>query len=321
MEQIKRYIYQVYKDKSFSAAAKSLYISQPALSTAISRFEKEIGIKIFDRTKQPISLTTHGALYIESIKEIMAIEDALETRFRELSDMHYGSLTVGGVSFSSYALMSAISAKFYQEFPQIKVTLNLGARGDADFLTRCLRNGEVDLIFTYHNEDEHYKYEPLVQDRIIIAMHKNTPCPDALKKYAISCEELIHGTFDESKKIEDFSLFKDIPFLPYHNSIHEDIMNEMLGEYKTLSYTVRAARHSGMHYNLMAAGVGALVFPSIPVICSPHIDPDIMYFVPKNPAFSHTMYIARTNLTDDNPIVQKYIQASKDVCASLNLLT
>ena len=51
MELIQKYIYQVYKERSFSSAARSLYISQPALSAAVSRFEKEMGIKIFDRTK------------------------------------------------------------------------------------------------------------------------------------------------------------------------------------------------------------------------------------------------------------------------------
>ena len=320
MEQIKKYIYQVYKEKSFSAAAKSLYISQPALSAAISRFEKELGIKIFDRTKQPIALTTQGALYINSIKEIMCIESNLEAQFRNLSDMNYGYLTVGGSSYASYALMAATSALFYEKYPKIKVTLNLGNHGDSDFLHASLINGEIDLLFTYRNEDNKYLYEKVANDKLIIAMHKDFPYSEKLKKYAITSNELLSGNIDASKRIEDLSLFRDIPFITYKDSLHEAMMDKMFGNYKTVPYNIQFARHSGMHYSLMASGIGALVFPSFPIICSPHVDPDILFFIPKSSEYTHTIYVARTHHSDDNPLVQAYIQSAKKVCESLNLL-
>ena len=56
METTAKYAYQVYKKGSFSKAAKSLYISQPSLSSAISRLEGELGFRIFDRSTVPCSL-------------------------------------------------------------------------------------------------------------------------------------------------------------------------------------------------------------------------------------------------------------------------
>lgn len=317
MEQIKKYIYQIYKDKSFSAAAKSLYISQPALSAAISRFEKELGVKIFDRTKQPISLTTQGAIYVNAIEEIMHIEESVEERFRNLSDMNYGFLTVGGSAYAAYAIMSAACARFYQRYPKIKVTLNLGNRGDSNFLNASLTNGELDLLLTYHNEDSRYLYEEIAKDKLLIAINKNHPIPENLKKYAFTSEELLTANIDESKKIEDLSLFKSLPFIPYQDSIHISMMNKMFDHYKTVPYNIQFAKHSGVHYSLMAAGVGALIFPSIPILCSPHIDKDVLYFVPKSDEFCHTLYVARTHSTDKNPIVHAYIQAAKDVYNAL----
>ena len=44
------YIYTVYKEKSFSKAAKKLFISQPSLSATVKRIEKKIGAPIFDRS-------------------------------------------------------------------------------------------------------------------------------------------------------------------------------------------------------------------------------------------------------------------------------
>ena len=44
------YVYEVYKEKSFSKAAKNLFISQPSLSANIRRVEEKIGYPIFDRS-------------------------------------------------------------------------------------------------------------------------------------------------------------------------------------------------------------------------------------------------------------------------------
>ena len=57
MELLEKYTYSVYSLGSFSAAAKELFISQPALSSAISRHEKNLGFPIFDRSVIPITLT------------------------------------------------------------------------------------------------------------------------------------------------------------------------------------------------------------------------------------------------------------------------
>lgn len=47
------YVYQVYKDKSFSKAAANLFISQPSLSANVKRVEKKVGFPIFDRSTKP----------------------------------------------------------------------------------------------------------------------------------------------------------------------------------------------------------------------------------------------------------------------------
>ena len=52
-----RYAYEVYKEKSFSQAAKNLYVSQPALSMAIKRVENDLKCQIFDRSVTPLALT------------------------------------------------------------------------------------------------------------------------------------------------------------------------------------------------------------------------------------------------------------------------
>ena len=51
------YVYTVYEEKSFSKAAKRLFVSQPSLSAMVKKVESDYDITIFDRTTTPISLT------------------------------------------------------------------------------------------------------------------------------------------------------------------------------------------------------------------------------------------------------------------------
>lgn len=320
MEQIKKYIYQVYKDKSFSAAAKALYVSQPALSASIARYEKEIGIKIFDRTKQPISLTAEGLIYIESIEEIMSIENNIEKRIRQLSDMNYDSLTIGASNFTSFNVMSAICAEFYKKYPKIKVTLDLGTYGKVDFWTMRLKRGELDLCITHKNDDQRFIYEPLVKEKLVIAMRKDAPWIESLLPYAITHSELVSGTYDKSKEIEDFSIFRDVNFIPFNTSTNSEYtMKHMFGDYRKVPYRITNAMQGEMHYEFMRSGIGAILIPVLPIICSKDINEDILYFVPKGEMHSRTIYFARTNLTDENPIVQNFIRTAKEVCERIHM--
>ena len=68
------YIYEVYKEKSFSVAAKKFFVSQPALSAMIKKVEKSLGVMLFDRSTSPITLTEAGKIYIKNIEEIRSLQ-------------------------------------------------------------------------------------------------------------------------------------------------------------------------------------------------------------------------------------------------------
>ena len=79
------YVYQVYKDKSFSKAAANLFISQPSLSANVKRVEKKVGFPIFDRSTKPLSLTECGKEYIRCVEEILRDLSQWKRDFRSLS--------------------------------------------------------------------------------------------------------------------------------------------------------------------------------------------------------------------------------------------
>ena len=62
------YVYAVYKEKSFTKAARNLYISQPSLSASVKHVEERLGSPIFDRSTKPFTLTECGKKFSRKIK-------------------------------------------------------------------------------------------------------------------------------------------------------------------------------------------------------------------------------------------------------------
>lgn len=85
------YIYEVYKEKSFSKAAAALFISQPSLSANVKRVENRIGYPIFDRSTKPLQLTEVGKHYIQAVEKVMDIENNLENYLLDLGNLKTGS--------------------------------------------------------------------------------------------------------------------------------------------------------------------------------------------------------------------------------------
>lgn len=76
-----KYAITVAGERSFNDAAKKLYISQPSLSSAIHSLEKEIGIDIFVRSKNGITLTTAGSEFIGYAKSVMEQYEILDAKY------------------------------------------------------------------------------------------------------------------------------------------------------------------------------------------------------------------------------------------------
>ena len=80
LQQLK-YVVEVEKEKSITAAAKKLYIGQPNLSKSIKELELEIGATIFNRTGKGVELTNAGIQFLRYAKSILAQFEELQSLF------------------------------------------------------------------------------------------------------------------------------------------------------------------------------------------------------------------------------------------------
>src|SRR5210317_1817585 len=89
-----KYILAVAESRHFETAARKSFISQSTLSTMISKFEKEIGIAIFDRKKKPVEVTSEGKILIEQLKIITREIEQLEEVSKAIKGEVSGDLTI-----------------------------------------------------------------------------------------------------------------------------------------------------------------------------------------------------------------------------------
>ena len=84
-----KYFLAVADAGSVTGAAQALGIAQPALSQAITRMERELGVKLFERTRRGAALTTAGAAIVDDIRLGVSRIDAAEKRARDIGAQPY----------------------------------------------------------------------------------------------------------------------------------------------------------------------------------------------------------------------------------------
>lgn len=206
------YIYEVYKEKSFSRAAAKLYISQPSLSAAVKKTEARIGAPIFDRSVSPIQLTECGRHYIQTIEKIMDIQNQFKNYLNDSHELKAGQIAIGGSNlFASYILPPLIT-RFTQEYPSIKVNL---VEADTPKLIDRLFRGTLDLIIDNSSFPQTIYHKYLyTQERLLLAVPASFPANEKASSYRLSQGDILNGVhLLEKTPCVPLSIFQDEPFI------------------------------------------------------------------------------------------------------------
>ncbi|HHX62906.1 MAG TPA: LysR family transcriptional regulator [Epulopiscium sp.] len=133
---------EVVQYKNFSKAAKSLYMTQPAISQSISQLEGQLGVRLFTRTSRGVLLTSEGELLYEYINSAINLINAGENKIQASKSLNIGDLKIGvGDTISRYFLLSYLE-KFHNQYPNIR--LKIINRTTLE-LCEMLKSGEIDI--------------------------------------------------------------------------------------------------------------------------------------------------------------------------------
>lgn len=155
--------------RSFSQAAESLRISQPALSKQIISLEEELGVKLFERTS-PLTLTPAGEYFVTKAERLLAEEDQLIKTLDKYKSGENGKLIIGISPFRSLYLMPPFIREMRSLFPGLQIVLK---EANSTQLHKGITEGAYDFAIMNLPVDESLlEVIPLEQDTLVLALPK-----------------------------------------------------------------------------------------------------------------------------------------------------
>jgi DNA-binding transcriptional LysR family regulator len=152
----------VAEERSFSRAATRVHRTQPAVSQAVRRLERDLGEELFDRSSKSGTLTDAGRVLLNYGQRLVRLAEESESAVRELRDLRRGRVLIGANEAAVHTLLP-LMARFRQRVPDIAVDVRrVPARqiaaevqqGSLDFGALTFRPAESGLLEVVVGSDE-----------------------------------------------------------------------------------------------------------------------------------------------------------------------
>ena len=117
------YIIAVDRLRHFAKAAESCFVTQPTLSMMIQKLEEELGVKIFDRSKQPIIPTEAGVGVIFQARKILYEASKMKEVVNDLQGNLQGELRLGIIPTVAPYLLPLFLGSFLKKYPLLKLKI------------------------------------------------------------------------------------------------------------------------------------------------------------------------------------------------------
>lgn len=134
--------------ESFSKAADKLGYSQSNVSFQIQQLEKELGIRLFERTGKSVQITEQGREFLFYANEIQKLSSqaaaAVKIPRGQEREMMSGLLRIGSIQSIAAAILPDLLAGFHRLYPQIQIVVYTEGR---DILIEKIKNNQIDLFF------------------------------------------------------------------------------------------------------------------------------------------------------------------------------
>jgi DNA-binding transcriptional LysR family regulator len=158
---------------SFHAAAKSLHLSQPALSRRVDKLELALGVKLLERTTRRVSLSTVGREFFRSVQKLMDELSNAVTAVEENALARTGTVTIASVPSATRNFLPEVLLRFHQRYPRIRVRI---LDDHANVVLQTVLQGDADFGISFLGKNEALlRFVPLLNERFVLACHKDHP--------------------------------------------------------------------------------------------------------------------------------------------------
>src|SRR5471030_1040358 len=179
------YIVAVDTYRSFVAAAEKCFVTQPTLSMQVQKLEDTLGVKLFDRSKQPVVPTEIGNEVVAQARVMLSeaekIKEIITDRQRELS----GELRVGIIPTVAPYILPKILHGFIEKYPQVKLIVS---EQTTELIIQQLKLGLIDCgILSTPLHESSLTELPVFYENFVAYVSKNSKLS---KKKSISSDDI-----------------------------------------------------------------------------------------------------------------------------------
>jgi len=164
------YIVAVDTCRHFANAAARCFITQPTLSMQVQKLEEELGLKIFDRTKQPVVPTEAGAAIIEQARKILGEKNMIEEIVQQKKGVITGILKMGIIPTLAPYLLPLFIQQFIRKYPLVKLVVT---ELTTELIITKLKEGKIDVgILVTPLDEKGIKEQPLFYEEMVAYVSK-----------------------------------------------------------------------------------------------------------------------------------------------------
>jgi LysR family hydrogen peroxide-inducible transcriptional activator len=167
------YIVALDTYRSFGIAAEKCFVTQPTMSMQVQKLEDELGVKLFDRSKQPITPTEIGTEVLDQARNILKESYKLKELISNQRSIVSGELRIGIIPTMAPYLMPKVISAFMDKYPDVQLVI---WEYMTDQIIHELKNGLLDCgILSTPLEDKSLQESPLFYESFVAYLSKSSP--------------------------------------------------------------------------------------------------------------------------------------------------
>ena len=177
------YIIMIVQQGNLSKAAAQLGISQPALSSGLTALENELGFKIFNRKRVPITFTPEGELYYDYIKKMQVLSDDFNQRLESYRTELGSKAIIGGPVAYVESMVTDAVIKLREQNPNYSVAIKCSPLSE---LIDMALKGEVNCFISTSEEiPDNFEKFLIKKEKVYLCIPNDNPINEKLAEYKV----------------------------------------------------------------------------------------------------------------------------------------
>jgi len=280
-----RYFVSIAGTQSFTKAAKSNFITQPAISRQMRELEQQLNVKLFLRDTHNVSLTMEGQNFLNYAIDVLEQTHKMETRIQAISRGNIGTIRIS--AFSSLAsVLSECLAMFTKRYPNVQIFLDMLT--DKDQMA-AINSQAYEFYFTRQDmvkRNDSLEYMNIFADKLCLVINMDD-----------------HTQIDAN----DFSTLSDKPMALINPLASPALFEDVITICRNRNYTpkiINYCNRTETMITLVSAGIATSIMPASLVKYNPVQN---IIVIPISGTDTDIPLVVAWEKKSANPIMEKFL--------------